>query len=224
MRVTRITKQQKNSHRYSVYVDEKYSFSLDEFQLAASGIVIGKDYTTKQIEDFATESQFGKMYERVLNYVLIRPRSRIEVKQYLERTFLYPKPKLYLDKSGQTKVKKRIVNQAETNELIERALERLDDKGYLNDRDFTRRWLDSRSLNKPMSQRALRQELIKKGISEQIIATELQNVSSSDEDNLQKLINKKRRLTRYQDDKKLIAYLMRQGFNYDDIVRLMKDD
>ena len=39
----------------------------------------------------------------------------------------------------------------------------------------------------------------------------------SDYDSLIELIERKRRQTRYQDDQKLIAYLVRQGFNYQDV-------
>lgn len=221
MKITKITRQQKRDDRYSVYVDEKYSFSLSEYQLAGSGLVIGKEYSEAEIESFATESQFGKMYERTLNYVMIRPRSEKEIKDYLTRSFLYPKSKTYKDKKGQFQVKKQMVDKEKVSILIQRVIDRLNEKGYINDAVFAKAWVNSRQLNKQSSLRRLRQELMQKGISENIIATVLQNAKVDEMQILRELIKKKRNLPRYQDDKKLIPLLLRQGFNYDNIKEVM---
>jgi len=217
VKVTKIQQQQKRKDRFSIYIDEKYSFSLNEFQLASSGLRIGKELTSDEIEEFANESQFGKAYERVLNYVMIRPRSEREIRDYLTRTYMYPKPKSYVDKNGQRHFKKQEVDKAKVTELIERVMSRLNDKGYINDESFTKAWVQSRMMHKKPSKRKLEQELYAKGIDQKIIATVLQNEELDEKANLLELVNKKRKLVRYQDDKKLIAYLLRQGFNYDDI-------
>ena len=44
----------------------------------------------------------------------------------------------------------------------------------------------------------------------------------SDEDSLNKLIEMKRRQTKYQDDLKLMQYLVRNGFNYSDVKKALK--
>ncbi len=217
MKVTKIQQQQKRKDRYSIYINEKYLFSLNEFQLAGSGLRIGKELTPSEVENFATESQFGKAYERSLNYVMVRPRSQKEIKDYLTRTYLYPKPKSYVDKNGQRHFKQQEVDKAKVSNLIVRVMERLADKGHINDQRFTESWVQSRMLHKNPSKRKLEQELYAKGIDQKIIATVLQNEDLNEQDNLLELVKKKRKLLRYQDDQKLIAYLLRQGFNYDDI-------
>lgn len=217
MKVTKITKQVKNQDRYSVYIDDVYSFSLSEYQLAGARLYVGKEFSAKELEDFIDESQFGKAYERTLNYVMIRPRSRHEITQYLKRTFLYPKPKSYTDKTGKRHFKKVEVNAMKVNTMIERVLARLDEKGYINDESFAKAWINSRQLHKKSSKRKLEQELRAKGIDSEIIATELQKGSVTEIENLREIIAKKRRLTKYQDDTKITQYLLRQGFNYDDI-------
>lgn len=217
MKVTKIQQQAKRTDRYSVYLDDVYSFSLSDYQLVGSGIRVGKEFSQTELDDFLQESAFGKAYERTLNYVMIRPRSQREIEEYLRRTFLYPKPKMYTNKKGERVFKKTVVDKPKTETMIQRVLERLDSKGYINDQVFARAWVRSRQLTKPLSQRKLQQELRNKGIDADIIATILQNEENSEINNLQTIIAKKRRLPRYQDDTKLTHYLLRQGFNYDDI-------
>lgn len=217
MKVTKIQQQVKRRDRYSVYIDEAYSFSLSEYQLASSGLRLGKEFTASEIEKFATESQFGKAYERSLNYVMIRPRSEKEIKDYLTRTFLYPKPKSYLNKNGESVFKKQDVDKVKVHAMIDRVMERLGEKGYINDAGFAKAWIASRQLTKKSSKRRLEQELRAKGVDPEIIATELQSETVTERENLKEAIIKKRRLPKYQDEVKLTQYLLRQGFNYDDI-------
>lgn len=217
MKVTRIQQQAKRSDRYSIYIDDAYSFSLSDYQLVSSGIRVGKEFSASELKEFIQESQFGKAYERALNYVMIRPRSEREIHDYLVRTFLYPKPKMFTDKTGQRRVKKQAVDKPSVQIMIERVMKRLHEKGYINDEAFAKAWIQSRQLTKQCSTRKLQQELIIKGIDTNIIATLLQNNEETEAENLRTLIIKKRKLTRYQDNVKLTQYLLRQGFNYEDI-------
>jgi regulatory protein len=92
---------------------------------------------------------------------------------------------------------------------------RLSEKGYIDDDKFTRYWVENRSLTKGASQRKLTAELRTKGVDSSIIERHLADSERTDQDELQKLITKKR--PRYPDEQKLMQYLARQGFSYDDI-------
>ncbi len=215
--VSKITQQVKRQDRYSVYVNGAYAFSLHEHQLVGSKLRVGVVLTKDELENFANESQFGKAYERALNYVMIRPRSEKEINDYLTRTFLYPKPKVFIDKSGQRHIKPQTVDKEQTRHMINRVVERLQEKGYINDESFARTWVQSRQLTKKTSIRKLQQELQQKGVGTEIIATVLQKQNDNEVQNLRDLITKKKRLPKYQDKVKLMQYLARQGFRYDDI-------
>lgn len=217
MKITKISQQVKNHLRYSVYIDDSYSFSLHEQQLAESALRVGKDLTEKEVNDYKNESQFGKAYERALNYALLRPRSRKEIDQYLTRTFLYPKPRAYVNKVGERIFKKLDVDPVQTKAMIEKISDRLAEKGYVNDATFAKAWVESRRYFKKTSTRRLRQELRAKGVADEIIATVLQNDNSTDHQMLSEVITKKRRMSRYASDEKLTAYLLRQGFAYSDV-------
>jgi regulatory protein len=203
MKVTAITAQQKNNNRVNVMVDGKYRFSLDVFQYADLGIKIGREYTDEELNEFETESQFGKVYARALEYSLMRPHSAKEVRDYLYR------------KTRDSRTKAGEIKKGVPADITERVFNRLVEKGYVNDESFARFWLENRNVSNGTSHRKLTAELRAKGVDASIIETYLSESERSDADELQKVIAKKK--SRYPDEQKFIQYLMRQGFRYDDI-------
>jgi regulatory protein len=215
MKITGITAQQKDKNRVNVMVDGKYRFSLDIFQVADLGIRVGKEYSDKELTDLETESQFGKLYGRTLEYSLMRPHSAREVRDYLYR-------KTRTVKSRNRKTGEIHERPGYTQEVTNRVFDRLVEKGYIDDEKFTRYWVENRSLTKGASRRKLQAELRSKGVESNIIEQHLSDSERNDEDELQKIIAKKR--SKYPDDQKLMQYLARQGFTYDDIKSALSPD
>ena len=203
MKITAITAQTKNRNRVNVMVDGAYRLSLDIFQVGDLGIRVGKEYTEQELIELETESQFGKTYARALEYCLMRPHSAKEVRDYLYR------------KTRDTRTKTGGIKKGVPVVVTSRVFDRLVEKGYVNDDNFTRYWVENRNIAKGASQRKLTAELRAKGVEQSIIERHLRDSSRSDEDELAKVIAKKR--PRYPDEQKFIQYLMRQGFRYDDI-------
>lgn len=203
MKITGISEQVKDKNRINIMVDGKYRFSLDIFQYADLGIKVGQDYTDEELTALETESQFGKAYTRALEYSLMRPHSGKEMRGYLYR------------KTRATRTKTGEMREGLSTAITDRVFDRLVEKGYIDDEKFARYWIDNRKLNKGTSRRALEAELRSKGVESSIVNELLSESPRTDEDELQKMINKKR--TRYPDDQKLMQYLARQGFSYDDI-------
>jgi len=210
MKITAVTAQQKDKNRLNVMVDGKYRFSLDIFQYADLGIKIGKDYSEEELHALETESQFGKVYARALEYCLMRPHSSREVKDYLYR------------KTRDTRTKTGEMKKGVATEITQRVFDRLVEKGYIDDEKFTRYWVENRSLTKGASRRKLQAELQAKGVDRAIIERQLAESVRTDDDELAKVIAKKR--NRYADDQKFMQYLARQGFSYDDIKRALTTD
>ena len=76
-------------------------------------------------------------------------------------------------------------------------------------------------MRKGTSRRKLQAELQAKGVASAVIAAMLEDSSRNDENELAKIIAKKR--VKYPDEQKLIAYLARQGFRYDDIKSALQE-
>ena len=210
MKITGITAQQKDKNRVNVMVDGKYRFSLDVFQVVEIGIRVGREYTDEELTELETESQFGKVYARALEYCLMRPHSAKEVRDYLYR------------KTRDTRTKTGDIKKGISSEITARVFGRLVEKGYIDDEKFTRYWVENRNLSKGASKRKLQVELRAKGVEPSIIERFLDESPRSDIDELQKIIAKKRR--RYPDEQKFMMYLARQGFNYDTIKQALKPE
>lgn len=192
MRITDIKQQVKRKTRYSIYVDDKYSFSLSETELMKSGIRIGRDYNAEELEELQQTAVLDKAFMRSLDYLARRPRSEWEVRDYLKRKEYDPP-------------------------TIDTILNKLSDYDYIDDAKFAQAWITNRRLLKPTSLRRLRQELIQKHVSKEVIEAALTEDEGDETASLKEVIEKKRSQSRYQDPQKLIAYLLRQGYNYGDI-------
>jgi len=214
VKITNITPQARNSERVNISVDGSYRFSLDIFQVVELGIKIGNEYSEQQLAEMESESQFGKLYSRALEYVLMRPHSAKEIHTYLWK------------KTRPTRVRTRSTGTIKTvdgvsQSIADRVYARLEDKGYIDDEKFTEFWVENRNQTNGTSMRKLRSELSGKGVSANIIDNALAKSERNDDSELQKVIAKKRK--KY-DDEKLVQYLARQGFRYDDIKRVMNED
>ena len=203
MKITSISAQKRDNNRVNILVDGKYRFSLDVYQLVELGVKVGREYDEAELVALEQDSQFGKLYGRALEYCLMRPHSVREVKDYL-----YRKTRSTRDKTGEIK-------PGISPEITMRVYDRLVEKGYIDDIKFTKYWVENRSLTKGVSLRKLTSELRTKGVESSIIEQMLGETERNDSEEIQKIIAKKR--SHYPNDQKLIAYLARLGFSYDEI-------
>lgn len=197
LKVTDIKQQVKRQDRYSIFVDGKYSFSLSENELMKSGIRLNREYTTTELEQLKQTAVLDKAYMRSLDMLSRRARSVWELRDYLRRKDYEP-------------------------EIIDQIITRLKKSQYIDDYNFAKAWVDNRRLLKATSKRKLSQELKQKRVEQSVIDRVLAEDDTDELAVIRELIAKKRTQSRYQDDQKLIAYLLRQGFSYSDVKEAMK--
>ena len=190
-KITDLKQGVKNPNRVNVFVDGKFAFSLDVTQVVDFKIKVGKLITPEELLEYQKASEFGKLYQRALEWVLVRPRSEKEAYDYLYK-------KVY-----EKKLDKNYINNI---------LEKLKDRKYLDDFKFAEWYVENRFVKKGVSVRRLKMELMKKGIEKSIIEEILSASDRNDKDEILKIIAIKR--AKY-DDEKLIAYLCRQGFSFE---------
>ena len=197
MKITAIKAQVKSESRVSIFVEGKYSFSLTVDQLLEQKLKKGLELDENQIKSLKKLSDEGKLKQRALEWLMGRPHSIREFRDYLYR------------------------KQAD-KDLIEAWVEEFVAKNYLNDSEFARWFADGRR-RKNKSGRAITAELYAKGVSSvtiQNIVSELEghdDTKKSEQTALLELVNKLRSRSLYQDQQKLIAYLIGKGFSYSDI-------
>jgi regulatory protein len=190
MQITSIKQQVKRTDRYSIFVDDKYAFSLSEAGLIESGLFSGQELDTAELKQLKKAAGLDKAYGNALRYVAMRPRSEWEIETYLAR---------------------KEVDKEASQEIIRR----LRDLKLLSDLDFARSWIANRRQLKSTSKRRLRLELRQKRVPDDIIDAAMAEDETDERDALRDLIAKKR--ARYPDPQKFMRYLASQGFNYDDI-------
>lgn len=208
MKISSISVQAKNPDRVNISIDGKYRFSLDVYQVSELGLKIGRELLDEELAGFEQESQFGKLYSRTLEYCLVRPHSAKEIKDYLWRKTRATK---YKSRTGEIKDRDGV-----SQDVADRVYQRLHDRGYVDDEKFARFWVDNRNQTKGASRKKLTMELRAKGVEISVIDQALSSTERNEQDELTKVISKKS--SKYQDERKLIEYLMRQGFRYDDII------
>lgn len=197
MKITAIKQQVKQQNRYSIFVEGKYAFSLSESGLIESHLASGQEIDEKQLADLKKAAGLDKAYGNALRYVAMRPRSEWELQDYFRR---------------------KGIDEVAAKQIVER----LRAVGLLDDLAFARSWLTSRRLLKSTSKRRLRLELTQKHVSEEIIGQVLEEDETDERQTLRDLIEKKR--SRYPDTQKLMHYLARQGFSFDDIKAALQED
>ena len=212
MQLTKLSSQVKNPDRINVFLDNTYMFSLDISQIIELGVKVGNVYSNEEVEQLKREGEFSKYYMKALVYSLTRPHSIREVKDYLYR---------------QTRTRVSIVKGEKRErkgmppEISSRIINKLLEKGYLDDQKFTTYWVENRNVKKGISQRTLRQELIKKGVSAQIIDVAFDLSPRDEKMDLKKVIEKRQR--HYSDNDKFIKYLINKGYPYSLIQEVLSE-
>ena len=205
--ITQITSGVRDPNRVNVFINGRYTLSLDIRQVVDLHIKVGKKLSQDELQDLHKASEFGKLYKRALEWALSRPHSIWETREYLRRRQLHRIQNNH--KRIQDELKPLPEIQDETLNLV---LNRLIEKGYVDDRIFAKYYVENRFVKKGISQRRLELELRKKQVPDNIIKDVLSNSTRDEKTELLKIIQKKRH--KYN-DQKLINYLVRQGFKYD---------
>src|SRR5581483_11901484 len=85
MKLTSIKQQVKNPERVSIFVEGKYEFSLSLDELVKYKLRNGDELEKSDLKRFKKISADGKLRGRALEWLLSRPRSQREFRDYLYR-------------------------------------------------------------------------------------------------------------------------------------------
>lgn len=238
--ITDIKQAVRAENRVNIFINDKFDFSLDIAQVVDLKLKKGQVLTEKELKDCRHASEFGKLYQRTLEYVLSRPHSIKETRDHLvqnrkkrELTNLQAarnreriKNETKEERASRKALAEKFGTRLKTKELplftdddIEKVIARLIAKGYLDDEKFVRFYTENKNVKKGISLKKIRQDLVQKGVSQNLIEQILAESPRDESEEIKKIIMRKRK--KY-DDEKLIMYLVRQGFDYQqskDLVR-----
>jgi len=204
-RVTRLVQQQKNPNRVSVFIEEAFAFGVHVDLVVAFGIQKGRTLSVDEQQRFVEADEVRTANTIALDYLSYRARTEHEVQQKLIRSGF--------DAS-----------------IAERTVDRLRALDYLDDAAYARAYVEARFRNRGYGPRRLRSDLLRRGVPARIIDAALDAVVNP-EDVLEaaRLHAAKRwpRLATETDPnkrrKKLSEYLVRRGFSYDTVRRIVDE-
>lgn len=204
MKITQVEQQKNNKNRYNIFLDGSFAFGADEDLVVDRRLIVGKEVQQQDLAKLLEEAKIGKLMERMYRWFGVRMRSEREVRQKFKIQNLEFKI------SGKELISDMVVD-ALVNKLIQ--------KGLVNDLEFAKAWVDSRSKKKGVN--ALKAELISKGIKREIIEQVLSSKYqvSSEAQTAEKLLERKMRvwknLSEAEFKQKALQFLMRRGFSYE---------
>ena len=197
----------RDPQRVNVYVNGKFEFSLEVTQVVELGVKVGQILDVERLAELRRASEFGKVYQRALEWALARPRSVQEVRDYLR---LRQVRRRQLNRQREREEKRPLAEISD--EVAGLVAERLVERGYVDDQKFAKFVVENRRERGGVSERKLRMELRQKGVADEIVARVLAERPHDEMAEVRRLVQKKGR--RY-DAAGLVKYLMRKGFSWD---------
>lgn len=200
--ITALEVQKRKQDRVNVYLDGEFAFGLSA--LEAARLRKGQRLTDAEVEALRDADARLQAVESAAHFLGYRPRSIAEVRQNLAAKDFAP-------------------------DVIDAAVERLQSMGFVDDAAFARYWAQNRSEFKPLSRRALKVELRRKGVADDAIGEALEGMdeTASAYQAALKQVRKLRGLSRRDFKIKLAAFLQRRGFSFDTtqdvVLRLIKE-
>ena len=190
--ITSIKVQKHNQQRVNVYLDGEFAFGLSRF--VAAWLTPGRKLSKAEIDRLLLEDTYEVAFHKALGFINHRPRSVEETRQ-------------------------RLLKKGFSDEVVEVTLEKLVQKDWLNDLDFSRQWIENRNTFRPRSHRLLAYELKLKGIADNTITQALEDFVG-DEDAMAyraglKKAQQCRNEARPDFMRKVGGFLGRRGFRYE---------
>ncbi len=195
MEITSVEKNRKNKGRLSVFIDGKFSFTISE-----------EDYISMNLYEHTVISE--ETVEYIKNTLNFRDAKSLAVR--------YLSMKLRTEKE----VRVKLLEEGFDAACAEQVVEELKAIGYINNKLYAQKYVFDRSKLKPLSKRLMKQELLMKGIPEDIADEVLEDWKVEDLVVAESLLKRKfgkYDLTDEKIYKKAYMFLMHRGFSHDTI-------
>lgn len=203
MRITALQPQTKDPERLNLFVDGQFLMGINALIALQMRLKVGQELTPQQVEQLRQEEALQQAIARALNYLSFRPRSREEVRRYLQRKETPP-------------------------DLINPVLERLDQLELINDQAFAEFWIESRARFNPKGAQAIKNELRQKGVTREVVDEMVDD--EQDEERARQAARKKAQSLTGQSGMdfktfrlRLGAFLQRRGFSYEIATRTVRE-
>ncbi len=188
-----ITAQKGKANKIHISIDGEYRLTVDADFWFSSGYVSGDEIDEDQYKVLADRIAKRRCFNRALNILSRRDHCEKELFNKLRRT--------------------------DGDEAAAHAVERVISLGYINDERYAQNLAEELGTRKGYGLRAIRSELIKRGIDRETADNTINTLTLDESDNIRVLLEGKfsRKLTTEKGRKQVFSALMRLGYSYSDI-------
>ena len=188
------------SGKYKLTLDNQVITTYDDV-LLKNNLLYKKDIDDKVLEQIGKDTEYYDAYNKTINYIMRKIRSKEEIKKYQEKFDL----------------------KKEDNEHIIKHLEEI---GLINDLNYAKAFISDKLYLSNDGPDKIREELLSELIPVEIIEDELAKIDSNViEDKARKLITKKlksnHKYSNYQVKQKIVIDLVNMGYNRELIWKIL---
>lgn len=202
-KITKIEIQKRNKERVNLFLDGEYAFSLSLELMYKEGLKVNQEVDINILKALAKKESYIRCKESALRII--------------ERNYKTEK-----------EVRDKLKLKGYEEDDIDSSIEFLKNYNFLNDYNYTKAFIKDK-INIQGSQK-IKYNLIKKGISKEIVQEQLSSINKDDEKitalNLAKKklnIIKKSENDEYKISGKLYRFLISKGYGYDVVKEVVKE-
>ena len=196
MKITEIRPRRKGLS--ALFIDGEFAMALDTQTLLEQRIDVGKELDDEELHELIILSNERRAKEKALWLISYRSHSKKELRDKIRRTC--------------------------DAEAADKAVERMEELGLVNDEDFARRYAEQLLYGKRLSKRAAFYELRRKGIDQATAEEALAELDVDVHEQIRALIEKKyRNINDEKIRRRAVAALQRLGYGWEDIKAVLEE-
>ncbi|MDD6989115.1 regulatory protein RecX [Ruminococcus sp.] len=182
----------------ALYIDGEFVMNLDTRTLIENRFDVGREIDDDDLHEIINLSNERRAKEKALWLISYRDHSKKELTDKIKRTC--------------------------DEESAEKAVERMEELGLVNDRVFAERYARKLLFTKRMSKTAASYELARKGIDRELADEILDSIDVDEREQIREVIEKKyRNISDEKIKRRAFSALQRLGYRFDDIRAVLEE-
>lgn len=182
----------------ALYLDGEFVMNLDARTLIENRFDVGVQITDEQLREIIRLSNERRAKDKALWLISYRDHSKKELVDKIKRTC--------------------------DDQAAEKAVERMEELGLINDEDYARRCAHSLIFTKLMSKKSAVFELVRRGIDRELASELVDEIEVDSCEQIRAVIEKKyKRISDEKTKRRAFAALKRLGYSFDDIRKVLEE-
>lgn len=195
--ISSIEKQKNNDSRFSVFIDSEFAFGMSGADLLHYKLEPGMELSREEYDYILSETVFINAKKKAVRLLTLMPRSRKELSE-------------------------RLSNDGYPLEIVEKVIKLMEEWGLIDDYKYAESFIRDKS--ERFGSKRIRYELKRKGVDDECVQAAYDDLDIDEASIASDLLRKKYREYIPGEEKgKAYHYLLRKGFDYEIIYKVIKE-